>query len=106
MCMGGVLPFVGLGSEGEFEGALRDYREGLGSRSSEFMDLRFDPFDDEVRGALRGLGAAVGGCSYVAGDEVGERLGGFAREGVVPSPCCSIILGVPGVLLLSCWRQR
>ena len=78
---GGVLPFVGLESEGEFEGALRDYREGLGSRSSEFMDLRFDPFDDEVRGALGGLGAAVGGCSYVAGDEVGGRLGEFAREG-------------------------
>ena len=89
-CMGGILPFVGLESEGEFRGALRDYGEGLGSRSSEFMGLRFDPFDDEVRGALGGLGAAVGGCSYVAGDEVGGRLGGFAREGgVCPLPAVS-----------------
>ena len=63
--MAGALPFVGLVSEGEFRGALRDYREGLGSRSLEFMDLRFNPFDDEVRGALRGLGEAVGGCAYI-----------------------------------------
>ena len=61
-CMVGALPFVGLTSEGEFRGALRDFQLGLGTRSSEFMDLRFDPFDDEVRGALGGLGAAVGGC--------------------------------------------
>ena len=29
-CTGGALPFVGLVGEGEFRGALREYREGLG----------------------------------------------------------------------------
>ena len=53
-CMGGALPFVGMVGEGEFRGALREYREGLGSRAAEFEGLRFDPFDEEVRGALGG----------------------------------------------------
>ena len=51
-CLGGVLPFVGLVGQGEYRGALREYREGLGSRAGEFEGLRFDPFDDVVRGAL------------------------------------------------------
>ena len=32
-CMEGALPFVGLTAEGEYRGALREYREGLGSRA-------------------------------------------------------------------------
>ena len=64
-CMGDALPFVGLLSEGEFRGALREYGRGLGSRAAEFMDLRLDPFDEEVRGALGGLGEAHGGCGYI-----------------------------------------
>ena len=59
-CMGVALPFVGLASEGE-------YREGLGSRAGEFQGLRFDPFDEEVRGALGGLDATLRGCGYVGG---------------------------------------
>ena len=43
-CLGGALPFVGLVGEGDFEGALREYREGLGSRAGDFMGARFDPF--------------------------------------------------------------
>ena len=43
-CLGRAPPFVGLVGEGEYREALREYREGLGSR--------FDPFDDEVRWAL------------------------------------------------------
>ena len=39
-CVGRALPFVGLVGKGEYSGALREYREGLGSR--------FDPFDYEV----------------------------------------------------------
>ena len=68
MCLGGALPFGGIVSEGEFRGALRDYREGLGSRAGEFQGLRFDPYDDEVRGAIGGVGAALGGvCVYWGG---------------------------------------
>ena len=48
---GGALPFVGLGADGEFRGALREYREGLGSRAGEFEGLRFDPFDEGGPGA-------------------------------------------------------
>ena len=60
---GGALPFVGLQGEGEFRGALREYREGLGSRAGDFQDLRFDPFDEEVRQVLGGLDATLRGCS-------------------------------------------
>ena len=67
----GPLPFVGLAGEGEFRGALREYREGLGSRAVEFAGLRFDPFDDEVRGALAGLDGALRGCAYHDGGEIG-----------------------------------
>ena len=85
--MGGALPFVGLLSEGEFRGALRDYREGLGSRSSEFMDLRFDPFDDEVRGVLGGLGEAVGGVCLCSRGRGGGTPQGFCQGGgVCPLP--------------------
>ena len=80
-CMGNVLPFAGLVGEGEFRAALREYREGLGSRAGEFEGLRFDPFDEEVRGALGGLDATLKGCGYVGGDEVGGRLRQVAREG-------------------------
>ena len=73
-CMGRALPFVGLVGEGEFRGALREYREGLGSRAAEFEGLRFDPFDDEVRGALVGLDYTLRGCAYVGGDAVEGRL--------------------------------
>ena len=86
-CIGGALPFVGLVGEGEFRGALREYREGLGSRAGDFEGLRFDPFDGEVRAALGGLDATLRGCAYVGGDEVGGRLRGVAREGgVFPFP--------------------
>ena len=81
VCMSGALPFVGLVGEGEFRGALREYREGLGSRAGEFEGLRFDPFDDEVRAALAGLDGTLKGCEYVGGDGVGARLRGVARNG-------------------------
>ena len=70
-CMGGALPFVGLVGEGDYRGALREYREGLGSRAGEFGGLRFDPFDDGVREALAGLDGALRGCAYLGGGEVG-----------------------------------
>ena len=41
-CVGGALPFNGLVGEGDFRGALREYREGLGSRAADFAGLRFD----------------------------------------------------------------
>ena len=78
---------MGLVGEGEYRGALREYREGLGSRAGDFEGLRFDPFDGEVRAALGGLDATLRGCAYVGGDEVGGRLRGVAREGgVFPFP--------------------
>ena len=78
---GGALPFVGLVGQGEFRGALREYRQGLGSRAGEFEGLRFDPYDEGVRAALGGLDATLKGCAYVGGDGVGGRLRGVAREG-------------------------
>ena len=66
-CVGDALPFVGLVAEGEYRGALREYREGLGSRAAEFQGLRLDPYDEEMRGALGGAGLALGGCAYTGG---------------------------------------
>ena len=80
-CMGGALPFAGLVSDGEFRGALREYREGLGSRAGDFQGLRFDPYDEEVRGALGGLDGTLRGCAYVGGGEVGGKLREVAKVG-------------------------
>ena len=80
-CLGANLPFVGLVSETDFRGALRDYREGLGSRASDFQDLRLDPYDDEVREALEGVSTAARDCAYVGGDRIFERLRGLASKG-------------------------
>ena len=79
--MGGALPFVSLVGQGEFRGALREYREGVGSRAAELEGLRFDPFDDEVRGTLGGLDSTLRGCRYVGGNEVGGRLREVASKG-------------------------
>ena len=80
-CLSDALPFVGLNGEGEFKAALREYREGLGSRARQFEGLRLDPYDEEVRRALGGAGMALGGCSYTEGDEVVGKLKGLAKTG-------------------------
>ena len=86
-CMGGVLPFVGLVGGGEFRGALREYREGLGSRAGEFEGLRFDPFDEGVRGALGGLDGTLRRCGYVGvGWGRGPAEGGGKGGGLCPFP--------------------
>ena len=104
-CMGRALPFVGLVGEGEFRGALREYREGLGSRAGEFEGLRFDPFDEEVRGALGGLDATLRGCGYVGGDEVGGGLGRLQGRVAVPYPSSFTMSGVLGGRVWRCLRQ-
>ena len=80
-CMSSALPFVGLAGECDFRGALKEYREGLGSRASQFEGLRLDPYDDDVRGALGGAGMALGGCAYTGGDEMVGKLRGMAKVG-------------------------
>ena len=71
-CLGRAPPFVGLVGEGEYREALREYREGLGSR--------FDP-DDDVRWALEGSDGALRGSAYVGGGELGKCLRNIARGG-------------------------
>ena len=51
LCVWGGAAVCGSGGEGEFRGALREYREGLGSRAGVFRGLRFDPYDDNIRDA-------------------------------------------------------
>jgi hypothetical protein len=60
---GGVLLFAGIVSEGDYGVAFREYREGLGSRAGDFVGLRFDPFDDEVRRVLRGIDGTLQECA-------------------------------------------
>ena len=64
-CMAGALPFVGLLSDGDFRGAVREYGEGVGSRAGDFQGVRFDPFDEGTRGVTRDL--TLRGCSYMGG---------------------------------------
>ena len=79
-CLGRAPPFVRLVGEREYREALREYREGLGSR--------FDPFDDEVRWALEGSDGALGGSAYVGGGEWGGVYATLQGAGLVLSPLC------------------
>ena len=80
-CLMGTLPFNSIEGEGEFKGALREYREGLGSRASEFEGARFNPFGEEEQGTLRGLDRALRGCSYTGGNEMMNSLKSFGKVG-------------------------
>ena len=60
-CIGGALPFVGLVGEGEFRGALREYREGLGSRAADFGGSGLTPLTRRSGGPLRGWMGPSGG---------------------------------------------
>ena len=80
-CMGGALPFQGIVSGDDYEGALREYRWGLRSRAGDFVGSRFDPFDDEIRGLLRGIDGTLQGCAYVQRDEVAGRMDGLVADG-------------------------
>ena len=75
------MPFVGIVGEGDFRGALREYREGLGSRAADLMGLRFDPFDREVGAVLKEVDTTLRGCAYLGGDEVGGHLRQRAKGG-------------------------
>ena len=68
------MPFAGIVGEGDFQGALREYRAGLGSRAADLMGLRFDPFDREVGAVLGEVDSTLRGCAYLGGDEVGGHL--------------------------------
>ena len=87
-CISDALPFVGLLSEADYKGALREYREGMGSRAGEFQDLRFDPFDEETKETMKEIDASLQNCAYVGGDEIRGKLKGFAKEG----GCCLSLL--------------
>jgi hypothetical protein len=59
---GPALP--GIVGGDDYEGALREYRWGLRSRAGDFVGMRFDPFDNEIRGVLRGIDGTLQGCAY------------------------------------------
>jgi hypothetical protein len=80
-CMGGALPFQGIVSGDDYEGALREYRLGLRSRAGDFVGSRFDPFDDEIRGLLRGIDGTLQGRAYVQRDKVAGRMDGLVADG-------------------------
>ena len=79
-CIAGALPFMNIEGEGEYKGALKEYREGLGSRAADFEGLRFDPFGEEERETLARLDGALKGCQYTAGDELLNRLKKTAKD--------------------------
>ena len=77
-CISENLPFAGIVGETDFKGALREFREGIGSRAGEFLGLRFDPFGEEEREILKGIDVAVKGCKYQGGDKISSQLKTFA----------------------------
>ena len=108
-CWGREMPFVGLLAESDFKGALRDFREGLGSRAGDFQDLRLDPFDNNIRRAIGHIGTALEGCTYVGGDEVSNCLKKVAKkEGCSLSLLCHNIRSAkgPGLELLETEIRR
>jgi hypothetical protein len=40
--------------------------------------ILFDPFDDEIRGVLRGIDGTLQRCVYFQGDDVAGRIAGLA----------------------------
>ena len=91
-CLEGALPFVGLAAEGDYRGALREYREGLGSGAADLEGLRFDPFDEEVRAVLGAIDVTLRGCEYTkGGDMAGRQRGASTRGG------CSLALAFHNV---------
>ena len=78
-CISGTLPFLGLVSESEFKGALKEFRMGLGSRAVDFEGSRFNPFGEEERELLKGLDNTLKGCKYYGGDELTAQLKDFAK---------------------------
>jgi hypothetical protein len=78
---GGALPFQGIVGLHDYEGALLEYRWGLRSRAGDFVGTRFDPFDDEIRGVLRGIDGTLQGCANFQGDEVAGCMAGLASDG-------------------------
>ena len=80
-CIAAALPFGGIVSESEFRISIREYREGLQSKAGDFQGLRLDPFDDEMREALRGLDSTLQGCAYMGGEEVRGCLKKVSKEG-------------------------
>ena len=79
-CLAEALPFLGIVSEGEFKGAVKEFREGLRSKAREFEELRFNPFGEEEREILKGLDEAAKGCKYRDGEEITSRLKNFAEN--------------------------
>ena len=79
-CVSSALPFLGIISEVEFKGALRDFREGLGARASDFEGLRFNPFGEEEREIMKGLENTLRGCNYHDGDAISFKLKDIAKN--------------------------
>ena len=81
MCLSQALPFVNIVGEGDFQGALREYRHGIQSGAANFLGARFDPFGEEERVVLGKVDGALRGCKYVAGNEIAGCLRGVAKDG-------------------------
>ena len=80
-CLSKQLPIVGLVSESEFRGALREYREGLDTRAEDFAGMRLDPFGEEMQGALGKIRGTLKDCAYVKGNEFSNRHKEIAKGG-------------------------
>ena len=80
-CLAEALPFVGIERGGEFYRALKEYREGLDLGQAGQEGNRFNPFQGDDGGVLKGLSQTLEGCSYTEGGGVSDRLRGLARDG-------------------------
>ena len=105
VCLGGALPFVGIVGEGDYRGALREYREGLASRAGEFLGLRFDPFDGEIGGSWEGWTRPCVAARIMGGMRWGLASGVWPRGVGAPFRFCATMSGVQGARGWRCWRE-
>ena len=80
-CLAGALPFVGIQRVGDYQDALREYREGLDLPVAGNEEARFNPFWGNEEGILKGISEALEKCTYTRGVEVPGVLRGVARDG-------------------------
>ena len=55
-CLAANLPLISIESERDYAAAVGEFREGLGTQVMDYEGMRFDPFGEEEREALKELG--------------------------------------------------
>ena len=80
-CLGEALPFVGIKRVGDFNNALREFREGLDFGVEGQKEKRFNPFLSNEGEVFKGISQTLEECSDTRGGGVADRLRGVSKNG-------------------------